>query len=157
MRTSLWCAALCVFAFGATGCGKENKLPGEILTALENATEIELYSLNGDTRTQDGWHGAKILGQTTVKVDDAKKITAAMVKSVSEGGQGMRCFIPRHGVRVTHDGKTYDLVICFECQWVKIYTDKDESPQKVRTSASAQELLNQILTDAKVPLAKLEK
>ena len=157
MKTGHWSVALCVVAFGTTGCAKESKLPVAVLAALEKATELELYSLSGDENVQDGWHGTKVLGQTTVKGDDAKKLTAVVVKSVGEGELGARCFIPRHGVRVTHDGKTYDLVICFECRWVYVYTDKNEKPQIVTTSTSAQELLYQILTDAKVPLAKSEE
>ncbi|VTR91989.1 Uncharacterized protein OS=Pirellula staleyi (strain ATCC 27377 / DSM 6068 / ICPB 4128) GN=Psta_0497 PE=4 SV=1 [Gemmata massiliana] len=160
MKMSWWCAALCVFAFGSLAPAedkKENKLPEAVQTALEKAESLELYSLNGETNVRDGWHNTKVLGQTTVKGDDAKKIAAAVVKSVGEGRVGAKCFIPRHGVRVTHDGKTYDLVICFECRWVYVYTDKNENPQRVTTSTSAQELLNQILSDAKVPLAKPEK
>jgi hypothetical protein len=151
---------MCAVAFGATATGedkKPNKLPEPVLKALEKGDELELYSLDGSTTEKDGWHGAKVLGKTTVKGEDAKKFTTALKKGVEEGDKGARCFIPRHGVRAIFEGKTYDLVICFECHWVYIYIDKGDKPDVYMTSESFQKQFNTILTGAKVPLAKPEK
>lgn len=134
-----------------------NKLPDAVKTALEKAGELEVYSLNGDTSDKEGWHGAKVLGKATVKKDDAAKLASALVKGVSEGDRGARCFIPRHGVRAAYDGKTYDLVICFECGWVYVYADGSDKPKVLMISGSPAAALNKILTDAKVPLAKPDK
>ncbi len=157
MRTIRWCVAVGMVAFGVSATGEDrkgNKLPDAVLKALEKAGELEVYSLDGNTSEKDGWHGAKVLGKTTVKGDEVKKLVAAINKGVAEGDVGARCFIPRHGVRVTHDGKSHDLVICFECHWVYVYTDKEEKRQSFATSGAAHKPLNAILTAAKVPLAK---
>src|SRR5262249_56401493 len=88
------------------------------VTYREKAKELELYSLARSERgVKDGFHGWKVLGSTTVKdAETVKKLAAAFKKGVEENnGIVAACFNPRHGIRLTHDGKTVDLVICFEC------------------------------------------
>lgn len=159
MKLTHWFAMAVAVAFvaGADAAEKDKKLPAEVASALEKAEALEVYSLDGEKNVKDGWHGAKVLGKTAVKGDEAKKAGALVVKGVADGETGARCFIPRHGVRVTHEKKTYDLVICFECHWVYVYTDGATDPQQFPTSAAAEKALNGILTAAKVPLAKPEK
>jgi hypothetical protein len=154
----LACGLLFTFTLAGRAQDKEaNKLPDAVRTALEKAGELEVYSLNGETNDKDGWHGSKVLGKTTVKKENATKLASALAKGVSEGDRGARCFIPRHGVRATYDGKTYDLVICFECGWVYIYTDKSDKPKVLMIANSPSGALNKILTDAKIPLTKPAK
>jgi hypothetical protein len=151
-------AVVCFFLMTATGAQDkkpENKLPDPVLKALEKATALEVYSINGEKRDKDGWHGWKLLGQKTVKkAADRRAVAAALKKGIEDGKNGARCFIPRHGVRATHEGTTYDLVICFECNWVYIYTDASDKPTVLVTTDAAEKVLNKLLTDAKVPLAK---
>jgi hypothetical protein len=161
MRWIRWCAIAVMFALASAGSAQDkkdvNKLPDVVRTALEKAGELEVYSLNGETSEKDGWHGSKILGKTTVKKEDTTKLAAALAKGVTEGDRGARCFIPRHGIRATYDGKTYDLVICFECGWVYLYIDKSDKPHVLMISTAPNKAIDKILTDAKVPLAKPEK
>jgi len=161
MTQKFWGAVAIVCLLSVTTSGadkKENKLPEPVVKALEKAESIEVYSLDGERGVEDGWHGTRVLGKTTVnKAKDTKAIAVAVTKGVAEGTDGARCFIPRHGIRVTYDDKTYDLVICFECHWVYIYTDKSDKPTVLIISEAPQKLLNTILTDAKVQLAKPTK
>lgn len=159
MKTVRWCAVVCAVAFGvrAGGAEKENKLPDAVVAAFEKAESLELYSLDGERSAKDGWHGAKVLGQTTVKGKGVREVGALIKKGVAEGDGGAKCFIPRHGVRIAHDKKTYDLVICFECSWVYVFVDGSDQPTVLSTSGSPQKALNKLLTDAKVPLDKPEK
>ena len=136
----------------------DNKLPEVIVKALEKADELDVYSLGGETTEVKGWHGAKVLGQTKVKGEaDLKALVGALKKGVADGEGGARCFIPRHGVRVAHDGKTYDLLICFECHWVYVFTDKSDKPLVLMIADLPQKVFNKLLTDAKVPLAAPKK
>jgi hypothetical protein len=139
----------------ATGDEKEtaNKLPENVVKTLEKSKELTIYSLDGLSDKKDDWHGAKVLGKTTIKGDDVKKLVTELAKSVEEGNRPARCFIPRHGVRGTSDDAGFDLVICFECGWVYVYTDKSDKPQTFMITDSTQAKLNKILTDAKIPLA----
>jgi hypothetical protein len=162
MKTLSWFAATVGMFLAAAAIADDkkldNKLPDAVAKALEKADEVELLSLNGERDATDGWRGSKVLGKTTVKKEaDRKSLASAVKKGVEEGKDGSRCFIPRHGIRVTHEKKTYDLVICFECHWVYVYTEGSDKPLVLMTSDSAQKTLNKFLTDAKVPLAKPEK
>src|SRR5438034_1378613 len=111
---------------------KENKIPDELQAILEKAEKFELLSLSPEhlqEKPKDGFHGWRILGKTAMKDADARmNLVAAFKKGVAENkGIVARCFNPRHGIRVTHDGKTADFVICFECYQVQAYVgDKQE-------------------------------
>src|SRR5262249_42133996 len=124
---------------------------------LDKAQQYELISLDpsreGDDKDKDKFHGWKVLGQTAFKdADLRKKVLDALVKGIQENdGIAAACFNPRHGLRAVHDGKTVDLVICFECLQVQVFVDGKKSG--VLTSESPQPLLDMILKDAKVPLA----
>jgi hypothetical protein len=69
----------------------------------------------------------------------------------------MKCFNPRHGIRVTYEGKTAEFLICFECFQVMVYVT-GEKEQRVLITDSPAPIFNQTLQNAKVPLASdLEK
>jgi hypothetical protein len=143
----------------AVSADEKNKLPDEVVAALEKAQKIEVYSLTGDRADKgaDAWHGYGSLGKTTLKQgDDVKKLIDAVKKGVADGGPGARCFIPRHGISVTHDGKTYDLIICFECSWIYVF-EGDKRLVTVTTTGAAHKQLDKWLTNAGVKLAKPEK
>jgi hypothetical protein len=72
---------------------------------------------------------------------------------MAESKGGAKCFLPRHGIRVTADGKTIDLVICFECSWIYIYYGDKDGPH-VTTSGGPQPAFDKVLKDNGVPLPK---
>jgi hypothetical protein len=79
-------------------------------------------------------------------------------KSVAESkGAAADCFNPRHGIRVIYDGKTNDLVICFQCFQVLVYQNgKEEKPPDFLigdSAQSAESLFNRVLMKQKIPLA----
>jgi hypothetical protein len=149
--------ALAVFVAGpaAQADDKENKIPDDLRAMLEKADQFELLSLNPDEtkeKPKDGFHGWQVLGKTTVKDAEArKKLFAALEKGVAENkGEVARCFNPRHGIRVTHDGKTADLVICFECLQVKAFAG--DRRHDFLVTPSPQPTFDAVLKEAKVPL-----
>jgi hypothetical protein len=156
LRWGATAVALVLVAGAAADDKKDkNKLPDAVVKALEKAETVDVYSLGGETDQKAGWHGAKVLGKAAVKGEtELKALAGALKKGVDEGDRGARCFIPRHGLRAAYDGKTYDLVICFECGWVYIYTDASDKPRVLMISETPHKALDKILTDAKVPLAK---
>jgi hypothetical protein len=137
--------------------GRDNKLPEAVTAALDKAESIELYSLDPNNPTEKpkdgGFHGWKVLGKTTVTKDAKERSLKALYKGIADNdGKVAACFIPRHGVRVTHDGKTFDLVICFECLQIQVFEGDKRSG--VLVTRGPQPTLDKILTDAKVPLPK---
>jgi hypothetical protein len=143
------------------GCADRNKIPDDLRTALEKGDSFELYSLDprrSEEKVKDGFHDWKVLGKTTIKdADTRKKLITAFQKGVAENkGEVAGCFNPRHGIRVTHDGKTIDFVICFECYSVAVHTgDKREAGFLV--TDSPQPTFDAMLKEAKVPLPEKEK
>ncbi|QJX00690.1 hypothetical protein [Frigoriglobus tundricola] len=160
MNRVRWCAVVISLTFTSMILAQkpDNKLPDAVVKALEKADALEVYSLGGQTTEVNGWHGAKVLGQTKVKsAADLTSMTAALKKGVADGDGGARCFIPRHGVRVAHAGKTYDFLICFECHWVYVFTDNSDKPLVLMIADAPQKAFNKLLTDAAVPLAPPKK
>jgi hypothetical protein len=133
-----------------------DKVPEHLLTLLEKAERFELLSLNPERAKEkavDDFHGYKVLGKTTV-TDAAvrKKLVAALKKGVEDNdGAAAGCFNPRHGIRVTRDGKTADFVICFECLFVQVHVG-GKLEKGLRTTDSPRDTFDGVLKDAKVPL-----
>ena len=125
--------------------------------ALEKAEKFELHSLDPDFGhdVKDGIYGWKSLGQTTVK--DAqlrKKLVAALGDAIDNArASKKKCFDPRHAIRVIAGQKTYDFLICFECDYVYVYSDK-KRVAIWNTTDRPKEALDKVLKDAKVPLPK---
>ena len=138
----------------------ENKLSADVQTILEKAEQFELLSLDPaveGVKGKEGFHGWKILGKTMVK-DAAvrKEIVTALDKGIAESdGNGAKCFDPRHGIRAQRDGKTVELVICFECGWVYVFSGEKEARQGVAvTTGKPQTVFDKVLKEAEVPLPK---
>jgi len=138
---------------------EENKVPDEVKAILDKADSFELYSLDPNflKDVKDGFHGFKVLGKTEVKEADTRKaLVAATVKGAAENkGEVARCFEPRHGIRLTRDKKTVDLVICFHCAQVRVYAHgAEKATGEFLTTNSPQPTFDMVLRDAKVPLPK---
>jgi hypothetical protein len=111
------------------------------------------------------FHDWSILGKTTVKDSEARKTLlnalhlgirqhADMLNKKREMGAltSGGCFQPRHGIRVVKDGKTIDLLICFECGYIHILRDGKEKVYWI-TTGSPQEEFDDVLKKAKISLS----
>lgn len=135
---------------------KENKLSPAALKVLQSATEFELYSIDpGHTDEKAGFHKVKIVGKTAVKdADTRNKLVSELTKAMEGDIKPARCFNPRHGIRAAHDGKTVDLVICFECSQFYVYEGKAEPSAHLLIGKGAEPALDKVLKDAGVPKPK---
>jgi hypothetical protein len=148
----------CAVAWGkpdALAAQGENKLPADVREILEKAEGMTLLSLDPDEKAGVDaavqFHGWKVLGETRIKDRAARaKVAAALVEGASKKGlEPAKCFNPRHGLQLTHKGKTVDLVICFKCARVRVY---GAGAERFLISRSPQPALDKILKDAGVPL-----
>jgi hypothetical protein len=150
--------ALAVACLGATAVGgADNKLPEEARTVLEKAETLELLSLDPvppKEKPADGFHGYKVLGKTTVKGDVRKELVGAFLKGMEGDIQPAKCFDPRHGIRATHDGKTFEVVICFECAQFKVYMGADGEGKGLLIGKGPEPAFDKVLRDAGIPKAK---
>jgi hypothetical protein len=124
---------------------------------LEEAEQFELLSISPNRpkdKPKDAFHGWQVLGKTTVKdAETRKKLVAAFKKGVEENhGTMALCFSPRHGIRVTQNGKTADFVICFQCYQVKVIVG-DKQWKDFLITKSPESTFDAVLKEAKVPLA----
>jgi hypothetical protein len=149
--------SLLVFAsvFALAGCGGQ-RLPADAAAVLEKAEEIELYSLEPDKKAKKegaGLRGWEVLGKTTLSGDEKRAIVKALQKGIAASdGSAAACFNPRHGIRATHDGKTVELVICFECLSIDGWTDGTRF--SVLTDRGPEATFNEALKDKGVELPK---
>jgi hypothetical protein len=145
-------------AWPAQIASRENKIPDQAREILEKATQFELLSIGSGPYTKnppEDFHGWNVIGKTTVNDADARKqLVAAMEKGVEENkGDSMKCFDPRHGARVTHNGMTADFVICFQCFQAIVYVAGGKEQRFLITDSPAP-VFNRTLRDAKIPLAR---
>lgn len=150
----------------SVGCSV-NRAPSELATALQDATSLELYSLDptplelsslrrapGDAGAQSIFHNWIVLGSTDVSAAAMRK---PLLDSLDAGiadsdGSIAACFEPRHGLRAHYDGKTYDVVICFHCYQAQWHIDDVLQPGFTLTDLP-QPTFDQTLSAVSVPLA----
>jgi hypothetical protein len=122
------------------------------------STEIDGAAENSKPKfevpAKEKFHGYDVLGKTQINDSDVKaKLIKALESGIDEGGSaGIMCFDPRHGIRVVRGDQTVDLLICFECQRIDVFTNK--SSGRAYTSGSPQKVFDSVLMSAKVPLGK---
>ncbi len=136
---------------------KGNKLSESALKVLQGATEFELYSIDfaNPDKGKTGFHDMKSVGKTTVKDPETrKKLVAEFVKGMEGRIDPARCFNPRHGIRAAHDGKTVDLVICFECAQFDLYENGSDKPTRLLIGKGPEPAFDKVLKDAGVPKPK---
>jgi hypothetical protein len=152
-------------AAGGGGSQEEkraNRLPEAAEAILNKAVQedkgvFEVISLDpGALEKKEGenrFNGWKELGRVAVKEPAARKaLLEAVAKGIKENnGEAAKCFNPRHGVHASFDGKTVDLVICFEC--LQIAVSGDGGKGHVLTTRSPEAAFDKVLKDANVPLA----
>jgi hypothetical protein len=110
----------------------------DLVAAIENAESMELLSLyphlleeaEEATReslalaTREDFGTFKVLGRVRLRPQDIATIRTALLEGMVEGardGASMLCFLPRHGLVITHGGREYALTICFECRQVDVH------------------------------------
>ncbi len=138
-------------AFGSAQ-GADNKLPEAAANILAKADTIELLALDPEP-AKEGFRGYKILGKTELKGDAKKGLMAAFEKGSEGPIDPAKCFNPRHGLRATHDGKTVELVICFECAQFKVHMGDDKG-QTLLVNKMPQAAFDKALKDAGIDKSK---
>ena len=136
---------------------EDNKLPSEAADALHAFNKAILYSLEPwslATTNENTLHRYKILGQVTLDGKDTAKAMTTFESSISKRKHLFHatCFDPRHALRVTVNGQTYDFLLCYACGYLYVY--HGDKIIAMLDSGGSPELLNSLLTAAKIPLSK---
>jgi hypothetical protein len=137
----------------AAFAGEKNEVVPELAKVLATADEATLYSLTSESGKDPkaGFHGYPILGETQLKGKDLGTIIGEFNQAVKNSdGVIIRCFSPRHGLKVKSAGEEFDVVICFECAAYHVY-QKAKLISKGGLKGNGKEM-NAVLAAAKVPL-----
>lgn len=134
----------------------EYHFPSEVAVALKAPDKAILYSLEPLAKEaapgERTLHGSKIIGQLNLDRNLEKTVAAQFNAAVAPwDGTGAGCFNPRHALTVTSGGKTYDILLCYECGEIEIFRGKSMiADMRARGTG---ETLNAILAAHKVPLS----
>jgi hypothetical protein len=154
-------ALIVMLTAGCTGV-QDNRLPTEAEALLRGAASIELLALDplhlpaGATGEQ--LHGYAITGHATLNdTDKCQQIANLILRGIRESeGMSAACFNPRHGLRIEHEGKRLELVICFECLSLKAHGNTlgaGIEQTSVLTSQSMEPEVTRIFTAAELTIA----
>lgn len=128
----------------------------QVEQALLKAEFLELYSLDGrkELPPSEGFHGFAILGKVELaEPADREAAVREFLFGVHENtGMSAPCFTPKFGLRVRSGGRTFDLVVSFECLLVKVY-EGEKSGGSLRVSVTPQPYFVELLKGAGVSTA----
>lgn len=118
---------------------------------------VEAFALNGDFPTEAAWassgtlRGVRILERKTLPPDAAELARALLHNRLCYGGEGARCFLPRHGFRFASATTQVEVLICFECDWIYFYY----GPRRViaALSEAGRKTLEKIFQTAGLPIS----
>ena len=148
--------ALAAVFVALAGCGREP------VAGLGTPDRVTLYSLDGRDyhpgvvpEGGEVFHRVKVLGKVELTDPTQRQglLNAFRRGAVHNDGAMMKCFWPRHGIRVVEGDRVTDFVICFQCQQFETH-DGDSGRRNVKViAAGAQPEFDATLTAAGVPLA----
>ena len=132
----------------------ERSFPPAAHKALEFAPELTLFSLNlRDSRSGARFHGCKILGKTTLRGEEKTRLLAHFYDAIATNNSfGTACFTPHHGIRVQHEGKTVDFLICFGCSQMKTFGLGAEKGGTI--GKSGLKFFDSVITGAGLPIER---
>jgi hypothetical protein len=158
VAVALMAAALSVHAGNSTGpvTTSGNEFPAEVAHLLRSADKATLYSLEPweePAPTEATLHGFKIIGQMDLDRGLKKTVIARFKKAISSRTEPIAlCFDPRHALRVTSGAESYDLLLCYACGQLEIFS-ADRLIADLSAHGTAKKL-DAILSAAHVPLSK---
>ena len=157
-----------IFAACLCGCSRSvdkgfdpnrNALSVEVKKILETGESFVLFSLDPalpqipSTNTTEGFHEFHVLGKVDIKdAGERAEILHALYQGIADStGNVAGCFNPRHGISATLDGEKVELVICFECLSMRVYT---KDIHGLFTTSTPGKVFNKALAQAGIPVAE---
>jgi hypothetical protein len=143
----------------------ENRLPKNAIDALSIGKDVILYSLDPGPGPfsppppfgpEGGLNGFKILGHVSL-TDPKQRSVAVDALNAAIHAADFRlmanCFFPRHAIRVTADGTSFDFMLCYQCRQMQLF--EKGVLKAVIGIPDAPDPLKKLLTEAKIPVAKV--
>ena len=121
--------------------------PLETQRILRDAGEVEVLGLiceRGPAPQEPRLRHYPITARTVVSGQRRDALLRQVYRGVAEGQSLAMCFEPHHALRATHQGRTVEVVICFECTQLYVYDGRQE-PGFAAISTAAEQILEQLL------------
>ena len=146
------------------GLNIPNGIPAGAQGVLAKPESMQLYALDPSSPSMiegnpayagsEKLHGYRVLGQTPVAAESQLTVLQQLYDGIdaNEGEAAMWCFNPRHGLRISSQGVTVELVICFDCLQIRVHDAGGR--ETVLTQRNAEPLFDQVLADARIPVAR---
>lgn len=165
IRIGIPAACLILFLVASSVAGanlsvakREKTFPGDSYSTFNGGQRLTLFSLDPSPvegeKSKETFRGYTVLGKVLIAGSglqaDVKK---SLYRAINVGWVQAACFNPRHGLRAEMNGKSVDLVICFECSSLLVYAGEEEGGAAI-SSISAERLYNRILRDAGVVISE---
>lgn len=164
------CLVFSDFAWLQSG---SEKIPNDVLQALHSPVHVILYSIDPapyqvieDLKQKQpasgaplaklqAFHDFHILGGVNLDGPRASAAAGAFQSAFappSRKKEMYSCFRPRHGLRVESGGHEYDFLLCYECKSIEVF--RDGQGIYGDSVIGSPEVLNALLAEAKIPLAR---
>ena len=131
-------------------------LNAEQWDTLIHAESLELHYVDPESGTAaHSLHGHEILGTVDVtKSASVVKIARSVAKAMDRETVRADCFLPRHAIRAKRGMEILDLLICFECDGVHIYSADEKIHRYSSISKDAAAVLDRWLAGKPNKLVK---
>ncbi len=124
---------------------------------FKHGEKVVLYSIDpkqtNTSNVKDSFNNYPVLSKVEVVDPNLQsELKSALIEGMNQNAIAAKCFNPRHGLRVSWGLKTIDVVICFECSSLEVYSTKRVSV--VSVSNYAEPLFDRILRSARNTVVK---
>lgn len=150
------CCLITILVVALLGCKGSPTTSFDL--GLDSPEQMTLYSIDGregkQVESKEFFHNYPVLGKVEI-TDPAMR--AQLISALKDGiarrpEHSPKCFWPRHGLKVTANGRTVEYVICFECSSLQEYVGEMRQ-RSVEINSDVQTAFDKPLKEAGVPLA----
>lgn len=113
----------------------DSSLPPKVRQILEKAQSLEVLGLSSEEKVGIGWHPDVSIGLPNSP--ERRHLLESFYFDASAGPNPSACFLPRHGLKASYDGKTVEIIICFQCHVFTVRGDLGEFDGGVYLKGSA--------------------
>ncbi len=123
--------------------------PNHSQDLFRNGRQVTVFWIEraGPSQSQNDFHGYHIRGEH--KVTSAvlqERLKSGIEEAIAtDPGFGAKCFNPAHGLRVSDGRQSVDLMICFGCRRLVVFSGQTTSDSTIGGSGDTEFLLNRAL------------
>ena len=127
----------------------QKAFPDTSSTVFENGQQMSVFWIDPPQSSQVPmtFHGCHVRRERIITDPKLKAELRAAVNEAIANNSGIagKCFIPHHGLRVSQGIQSVDLVICFDCHRLAVYSGQKSRSSIITPTQSTEVLFNRVL------------